>query len=138
MQYHFSQRSKIWKDEELSYVPNKFFPTIMSLPLHRELYIPIFHFISYLTDHQMQIRKKRKCERFPHFSIPVALYFNLEILASPFFTFLSLIIWKDLRELQLVLIIFALQQKQTKKYKKLKKIQPYDRKFVFKQYIKSL
>ena len=98
----------------------------MSLSLHRELYIPIFPFISYLTDHQLQILKKRKCERFPHFSIHHCSVFYLEDICFVFLHFSFLIIWKDLRKLQLVLIIFALQQKQTKKiYKKPKKIQPY-------------
>ena len=99
----------------------------MSLSLHRELYIPIFHFISYLTDHQIQILKKRKCERFPHFSIPCCSIFYLGDICFVCLHFFSLIIWKDLGKLHLVLIIFALQQKQTKKYKIPKKIQPYDR-----------
>ena len=35
------------KDEELSYVHAKCYSTTLSLRLHRELYIPVFHFISY-------------------------------------------------------------------------------------------
>ena len=51
--------------------------------------------------------------------------------------FSFLIIWKDLRQLLLVLVISAPQQKKAKKQnKKRKKIQPYDRKFAVKQYIK--
>ena len=99
----------------------------MSLSLHRELYIPIFHFISYLTDHQIQILKKRKCGRFPHFSIPRCSVFYLGDICFVFLHFFPLIIWKDLRKLQLVLIIFALQQKQTKKIQKTKKDTTYDR-----------
>ena len=99
----------------------------MSLSLHRELYIPIFPFISYLTDHQLQILKKRKCERFLHFSIPHCSVFYLEDICFVFLHLSFLIILKDLRKLQLVLIIFALQQKQTKKIQKTKKDTTYDR-----------
>ena len=65
-----SECCKIWKDEDLSYLHGKCYPTILSLPLHREPYIPVFHFISYLTDYQIQILKKWKCERSPHISFP--------------------------------------------------------------------
>ena len=73
-----SECFKIWKDEDLSYLHGKCYPTILSLPLHREPFIPFFHFISYLTDHQIQILKKRKSvtenvKDFPICNFPIAL-----------------------------------------------------------------
>ena len=35
----------------------KCYPTTLSISLHREPYIPVFHFISYLADHQIQTVK---------------------------------------------------------------------------------
>ena len=60
----------------MSYLHGKCSVTILSL--HKEPYIPVFHFIPYLTDHQFQILKKRKYESFPISNFPVALHFVLE------------------------------------------------------------
>ena len=50
----------------LSHLNAKCYSTILSVPLHRETYIPLFHLISYKTDHQIQMSKKRKHKRFLH------------------------------------------------------------------------
>ena len=76
-------------DEDLSYLHKKYYTTILFLLLHREPYIPVFHFVPILTDHQIQILKKRKCNSFPISNFPVALHFILEILALPFCNILS-------------------------------------------------
>ena len=78
IQQHFLRCCKTWKvlSQFLSYLNPKCYPIILSLSLQRETYIPIFHFISYLTDHQIQMLKKIKCERFTISDpLPVALYF---------------------------------------------------------------
>ena len=68
----------------------KCYPTILSLPLHREPYIPVFHFIANLTDHQIQILTEHENAKvFPISNFLVALYFIFEILASPFCIFRS-------------------------------------------------
>ena len=56
--HHFSRCCEIWNNEELSYLDvKKCYPTTLSISLHREPYIPVFHFISYLADHQIQTVK---------------------------------------------------------------------------------
>ena len=84
----------------------------------RTLHSPVFHFISYLIVHQIQILKRKKYERFPYMYFPC---FSVLYLRDTCFDLLHLsflIIWKDLRELLLVLIIFAPQQKKQQKDKK--------------------
>ena len=88
------------------------------------LYCP-FHFIenfTFLSSISFPIwltitsksSKREDAKGFPISNFPFALYFILEIFASPFYTFFSRIIWKDLRELLLVFVIFALKQKTSK------------------------
>ena len=56
--HHFWRCCEIWNNEELSYLDvKKCYPTTLSISLHREPYIPVFCFISYLTDHQIQTVK---------------------------------------------------------------------------------
>ena len=56
--HHFSRCCEIWNNEELSYLDvKKCYPTTLSISLHREPYIPVFHFISYLADRQIQTVK---------------------------------------------------------------------------------
>ena len=75
---------------------------------------------------------------FPISSFAVPLNFALE--SERYLVWLDvlffLILWRDLRELLLTLVVSDLLQKKTSN--KTKKIQSYDRKFVAKQYIKSL
>ena len=107
--------------------------------IEEKTYILVFHFISYLTDHQIQMLKKRKCESFPHFQFLRCYVFCLRNTCFGFLYFSFLIVWKDLREVLLALVIFTCSstKKQAKKKNK-KKIQSYDRKVVVKQYIKLL
>ena len=64
--------------------------------------------------------RKRKCERLPHSQFPRCSVLYLKNTFLDFLHFSFLIKWKDLRELLLVLVIFALQQKKVKKKKKAK------------------
>ena len=81
-----------------------------------------FHFLSDWPPYS-NLEKRENAKSFPISNFLVTLYFILEILLHFYF----LIIWKDLRELLLVLVIFALQQKKSisifsiKKKKKQKK-----------------
>ena len=59
----------------------------MFLPLHRGTYIPFTHWNFLLTDHQIQMLKKRKCKRFRHFSWHHKIYNWKKITA--FFNLLS-------------------------------------------------
>ena len=95
----------------------KCYPTILSLPLHKEPYIPIFHYISCLTDHHIQMLKKRKCGSLPHFQFSRCYVLCLRGIYFSFLYFSFLIIWKDLRQLLLVLVIFILQQKNKQRNK---------------------
>ena len=113
---------KTWKDEDLSYLNEKCYPvlsmlcyTMLFFPLHRETYIPDFHFISYLTDHQIQMLERRKCGRFPHFEF--LRYYVLCLRDTCFdFQYLSfLIIWQVLKQLLRVLVTLPIQQKNPKK-----------------------
>ena len=58
--------------------------------------------------------KKSKCERFPHFQFHRWSVIDLTDTCFDVLYFSSLIIWMDLRELLLVLVIFPLQHKTTK------------------------
>ena len=51
----------------------KCYPTILSLPLHREPYIPVFHFIANLTDHQIQILTEHENAKVSLFLISLLL-----------------------------------------------------------------
>ena len=110
---------------------------LLHCPFHivGKLTFPFSISISYLTDHQIQMLKKRKCERFPHFQFTCCHVLCIRDTGFDFLYFPFLIMWKDLREQLLVSVIFALQQKTSNK---TKKIPSYDRKFVVKQYIKLL
>ena len=104
----------------MSHLNPKSYPTILSLPLHRETYIAVFHLISCLTDHKTQMLKKRKCWSFPYFQFPRCCVVCLRDTCFEFQYFSFLIIRKDLRELLLSLVIFALQQEKKKKKKRNK------------------
>ena len=43
------------------YLTDKCYPTISSLPYHKETCIPAIHLNFLYTDHQIQMLKKRKC-----------------------------------------------------------------------------
>ena len=85
----------------------------------RTLHSPVFHFISYLIDHQIEILKRKKCERFLHIQFPRSSVLYLRDTCFDWLHFFFLIIWKNLRELLLILVIFAPQQKKSKKEKKM-------------------
>ena len=56
--------------------------------------------------------KKRKYERFPNFQFPRCYVRSLRVTCFDFLYFSFLIIWTDLKELLLVLLIFVPQQKK--------------------------
>ena len=113
----FAQCCKIWNDKKLNYLYVKCYVTILSLPLHRENYTPILHFISYLIDHQIQMLKRRKRERFPQFQFPPLLctlsqryWLQLSVLFPP----------NNMEKSQITtnlpaVVILLLQQKRSKK-----------------------
>ena len=81
------------------------------------LFPSIVHFISYLSDHHIQMLKKRKCGSLPYFQFPRCYVLCLRGIYFSFLYFSFLIIWEDLRQLQLVLVIFILQQKNKQRNK---------------------
>ena len=115
---------------------------LLHCPLHRKPYIPVFHFISYLSDYEIQIRKRRKCKSFPISSFTVALYFILFTLScSRYLLLLSVLFLPNKMEgSKRTTTRTGHLPSSTKNWQKLKKklIQPDDRKTVVKQYIKSL
>ena len=70
--------------------------TMLFLPLHNETYIPGFNFISYLTNHQIQMLKRRKCGRFPHFEFIRYYVLCLRDTCFDFQYLYFLIIWQVL------------------------------------------
>ena len=84
----------------------------------RTLHSSVFHFISYLTDHQIQIIKRENWERFPHIKFPHSSVLYLRDTCFDLLDFSFLIIWKNQRVILLVLVIFASQQKKSKRKKK--------------------
>ena len=131
MQTYFSRCRNICKDAEMSYLNAKCYPTTMSLPHHRGTYIHVIHLNFLLTDHQIQVLKKKKWERFLHFQSP-----HCYVLSLKRFNFLSFmqngkllrlsalffLMWKDLRELLLVLVeSFLLFNKKKQAIKQNKK-----------------
>ena len=74
--------------------------------------------------------KKEKLHKLSHFQFLCCYLLCLRDICFDFPYVSFLMIWKDLRELLHVLVIFVLQQKKSSK--KTKKIQSYDSKFVVK------
>ena len=102
----------------------------------RTLHSPVFHFISYLTDHQIQIHKK-KMRKVSLYLISQLLYTlsqrQLLRLSALFFP-------NNMEGYKRTTTRFGhlCSSTKNKQKKKRNKIQPYNRKFVFKQFIKSL
>ena len=71
----------------------------------------------YLTECQIQTlkKKKKKCKSFTRFHIPCCHVLCLRNICFDFLYFSFLMIWRYLKELQLALVIFSLQQKTSNK-----------------------
>ena len=132
---------KILKDEELSYLHAKCYPSILSLPLHREPYITTFHFNSFLTDHQIKVLKKRMRKVSPFLIYP--LFCNL--LQTYLVCLSALFFPNNIEESKITTTrighlcpLTKTSKNRQKKQNKKQKKKDYDKKFLVKQYIKSL
>ena len=115
--HHFSRWCKTWKDEELSYLSAKCYSNILPLLFIEKLTFPSSILFPVWPNTKSKCQKE-KSRTFSPFPISRCYVLCLRDTCFNFLYFSFLLIWKHLKGLLRVLVVFALQQNNKQKSKK--------------------